>query len=76
VETKGKFTDADRKKMLAVLSQNPDVRLVMVFSNADAKLRKGAKMSNREWCEKKGIACASIDEFEAFLKDKYVAGAA
>lgn len=71
VETKGKFTDADRKKMLAVLSQNPDIKLVLVFSNPDTKVRKGAKLSYKEWCEKKGIACAGIDEFEVYLKDKY-----
>ncbi len=71
VETKGKFTDADRKKMLAVLSQNPDIKLVMVFSNPNTKVRKGAKLSYKEWCEKKGIACAGIDEFEVYLKEKY-----
>lgn len=71
VETKGKFTDTDRKKMLAFTSQNPDIKLVMVFSNPNTKVRKGAKLSYQEWCEKKGIACAGIDEFEVYLKDKY-----
>ena len=55
IETKGKFDPSDRRKHLAVKEQHPELDIRFVFSNANAKINKGAKMRNFEWCEKHGF---------------------
>lgn len=54
IETKGKFDYDSRRKMLAVISQNPDkdIRLVFMRNN---KLGKGSKTKYGDWCDKHGI---------------------
>lgn len=57
VETKGRFTAQDRKKMSLVIEQNPDkdIRLLFMVNNP---LNKGSKTKYTDWCEKRGIICA------------------
>jgi predicted nuclease of restriction endonuclease-like RecB superfamily len=52
VETKGYWTADDRAKMLAVVTQHPDLDIRIVFSNPNQKIRKGSKTSYAEWCQK------------------------
>ena len=59
VETKGRFMLADRKKHILLKKQFPDMDLRFVFSNAKAKLSKGAKSSYADWCEKHGFLYAT-----------------
>lgn len=55
-ETKGRFSAADRKKMLAVKASHPHIRIVMVFQRANNKLTKAAKSKTyAEWCEANGL---------------------
>lgn len=58
VESKGRFTSADRKKMAYVIEQNPDRDVRMLFQS-DNRLTK-AKRSQRytEWCAARNIKCA------------------
>ena len=42
VETKGRFTAADRTKMKAVVEQHPELDIRMVFQNANNKLTKAS----------------------------------
>ncbi len=58
VETKGRFTVADRQKHLLIKQQCPDIEIRFVFSNANAKLYKGSKTSYAQWCEKHGFQYA------------------
>jgi len=58
IETKGIFELADRKKHLWIKEQHPELDLRFVFQNANAKLRKGAKSTYGEWCEKNGFLYA------------------
>lgn len=58
VETKGRFTAADRKKHLLIKEQHPEFDIRFVFSNSRAKLNKGAKSSYGEWCDKHGFLYA------------------
>lgn len=58
VEAKGLFTSDDRKKMLLIKEQYPDIDLRMVFSSAGAKIYKGSKTTHAMWCEKHGIPWA------------------
>lgn len=54
IEAKGRFTPADRTKMLAVVESNPDldIRMLFMIDNYMTKKRVG-KYS--DWCRKKGI---------------------
>ena len=52
VETKGIFDNEDRRKHLAIKGQHPELDIRFVFSNANAKLYKGAKSRYFEWCDK------------------------
>ena len=54
VETKGRFTLEDRKKHMWIQEQcDYDIRFV--FSNSNAKIRKGSKTSYAIWCDKHGF---------------------
>ena len=52
IETKGRFTAADRRKHLAIKKQHPKLDIRFVFTNSKSKLRKGAKSSYADWCIK------------------------
>lgn len=57
VETKGRFTLEDRKKNLWIQEQC-DVDIRFVFSNSNAKIRKGSKTTYGMWCDKHGFKYA------------------
>lgn len=69
IETKGRFTLEDRKKMAEVKKQYPDLDIRFVFSNSNEKLRKGAKTSYGQWCEKQGFLYADKTVPAEWLKD-------
>jgi len=58
IETKGMFDNADRRKHIAIKEQHPELDIRFVFSNAKAKLYKGAKSSYCDWCNKHGFKWA------------------
>jgi hypothetical protein len=55
IETKGIFDNEDRRKHLAIKEQHPELDIRFVFSNANAKLYKGAKSRYYNWCDKNGF---------------------
>jgi hypothetical protein len=58
IETKGRFTGADRSKHLLVRKSNPNVDIRFVFQNPNAKLYKGSKTTYAAWAEKHGFLWA------------------
>ena len=62
IETKGYFSPADRKKMLAVRASNPDITFVLVFQQNN-KLYRAAKKRYSDWAEENGFDY-SIDEIK------------
>lgn len=58
IETKGRFTVADRKKHLWIQEQFPHLDIRMVFSNPNNKIYKGSKTSYGDWCEQYGFKYA------------------
>jgi hypothetical protein len=58
VETKGRFTNDDRRKHIAIKDQYPDLDLRFVFTNSRAKLYKGSKTTYADWCKKHGFLYA------------------
>lgn len=62
LEAKGYFSSKDRRKMLAVIKDNPDLDIRMVFQKPYQKLYKGSKSTYASWCEKHGIQyCSYFD---------------
>lgn len=67
VETKGRFTTADRKKHLLIKKQHPKLDIRFVFQNSRAKLYKGAKSTYADWCDKHGFMYADKSIPEEWL---------
>ena len=60
IETKGKLTVEDRKKMIWVKEQYPDHTFYIFFQNARVKLRKGSKTSYGDWATKAGFMWSDL----------------
>jgi len=54
LETKGRFTAADRRKMKSVVDHHPDLRIVMCFMR-DNKIHKNSKTYYSDWCMENNI---------------------
>ena len=60
IETKGKLTVEDRKKMKWVKEQYPDHTFYILFQNGRVKLRKGSKTSYGDWASKAGFEWSDL----------------
>ena len=60
IETKGKLTSEDRKKMLWVKEQYPNYTFYIFFQNARVKIRKGSKTSYGDWATKVGFEWSDL----------------
>ena len=58
LETKGHWDATDRRKVLAVKRDNPDIDLRMVFQAPFNKINKKSKTTYAMWCEKHDIPWA------------------
>ena len=59
LETKGHWDATDRRKVLAVKRDNPDIDLRMVFQAPYNKINKKSKTTYAMWCEKHSIPWTS-----------------
>lgn len=57
IETKGLFTSADRRKLMALREQSPEKDIRLVFQR-DNKLSKKSSTRYSAWCEKYGFKYA------------------
>ena len=55
LETKGYWDAKDRRKILAVKKDNPDLDLRMVFQSPYNKISKSSKTTYDKWCERHSI---------------------
>jgi len=68
VECKGYFRDGDTKKYTSIRDSLPrEEELVFVLMQPNKKIRKGAKMTMAQWCEKENITWYNIDTLEELL---------
>ena len=59
IELKGRFTAADRRKMLDVkAAYSPSLDIRMVFRYGHTPINKGSKTTYAMWCEKNGFPWA------------------
>ena len=70
IETKGIFDSNDRRKHREIQRQHPELDIRFVFSNAKAKLYKGAKSRYFNWCEQHKFQWANRVIPEEWLKEK------
>jgi hypothetical protein len=75
IESKGRFTLEDRKKHIYLKEQYPDMELRFVFSNSNARLRKGAKSTYADWCSKHGFDWSDKLIPKEWLEEKLSASA-
>ena len=68
LELKGRLTIQDRKKMLLVISQHPDKRIIMVFQDAKRPIVKGSKTTYALWAEKNGVEWMTPRDAELLIK--------
>ena len=59
LESKGYWDAKDRKKVLSVIKQNPDIDLRMVFQAPYNTISKKSKTTYAQWCERHGIKWSS-----------------
>jgi hypothetical protein len=59
VETKGRFTAADRKKMKLVKENNPSLDIRLLFQTPNNRITKASKTTYADWADKNGYIWAS-----------------
>ena len=62
LEAKGYWDAADRRKVLAVKRDNPDIDLRMVFQSPYNTISKKSKTTYAKWCEKHDIPWTSYHD--------------
>ena len=68
VECKGYFRDGDTKKYTSIRDSLPEGQeLVFVLMWPNKKIRKGAKMTMSEWCDKEGILWYNIETLQELI---------
>jgi hypothetical protein len=70
IETKGRFTTADRKKHRLIQDQHPDLDIRFVFSNPNSRLYKGSPTTYAQWCERYGFLYAKGDIPKEWINEK------
>lgn len=70
IETKGRFTVADRRKHKCIKKQHPNLDIRFVFTNSKSKLQKNSKTSYAQWCIKHGFLYYDRIIPEDWLKEK------
>ena len=62
LEAKGYWEPSDRRKVLAVKRDNPDIDLRMVFQAPYNKISKKSKTTYAQWCDKHEIPWTAYHE--------------
>jgi len=74
IECKGYFRDGDTKKYTSIRDSLPEGQeLIFVLMQPNKKIRKGAKMTMSQWCDKEGILWYNIDTLQELIS--YLANA-
>ena len=58
IETKGRFTAADRKKHLLIQKQRPELDIRFLFQRSASRLSKKSKTTYADWCRQHGFIFA------------------
>ena len=66
-EFKGRWTRADRQKILYIQSQCKDYKLIMVFQNSKLPINKGSKTTYEDFCIKHNIRFMRAEDLPLYL---------
>ncbi len=72
IECKGYFRVGDTQKYTSIRDSLLFQELIFVLSDPNKKLRKGAKMTMGQWCDKEGFkhfTLQTIDDLLKYIKD-------
>ena len=73
IEVKGYWFPADRSRILAVVTNNPDMRLLVALQAPHNKITKTSNTTYAMWCQKHGICWSTIPIPQEVL-DQWVKG--
>lgn len=62
LESKGFFSDDDRKKMVLVKRSHPEVTIYILFQDGYKRIRKSSKTTYLDWAKKNGFEAACMKE--------------
>lgn len=60
IEVKGRWTAADRQKMLAILASNPSIRLFVALQRPSMLISKASTTTYAAWANKNGVPWCPI----------------
>lgn len=69
IETKGRFTTADRKKMKLVKEANPELDIRILFQTPNNKIIKTSKTTYADWADKHGYLWAAKEIPKEWLEE-------
>jgi len=67
LETKGLFSQEDRRKMKVVKETYPNITFILLFQNAQKKIAKNSKTTYAKWAEKNGFYWCEINELKTTI---------
>lgn len=67
IECKGFFRAGDTQKYKAIRDYLTNHELIFVLSNPRTRVRKGAKLTMSQWCEKEGLKHFTVDQTQELL---------
>lgn len=70
IETKGRFTTADRMKQIMIKKSNPKLDIRFVFSNSKQRISKASRTTYGEWATKNGFKYADKLIPEEWINEK------
>ena len=73
IEVKGYWFPADRSRILAVVTNNPDMRLLVALQAPNNKITKTSNTTYAMWCQRHGICWSTIPIPQEVL-DQWVKG--
>ena len=73
IEVKGAWYPEDRSRILAVVTNNPDMRLLVALQAPNNKITKTSSTTYAMWCQKHGICWCTIPIPQEVL-DQWLSG--
>nr|WP_174890408.1 endodeoxyribonuclease [Roseicella sp. DB1501] len=67
IESKGRFSEEDRRKMRLIRQQFPHLRIIMIFQNPRTRISKRSKTTYEEYARKIGIEVMTLGEVAILL---------
>jgi len=68
IECKGYFRDGDTKKYTSIRDSLPEEQeLIFVLMQPNKRIRKGAKMTMAQWCDKEKILWYNIETLQELI---------